>query len=58
MLNTAFCIKIMPVQVRQRITLLTEVFIHGSVCELYRVLMNYASMKESAMLLKLMETST
>jgi hypothetical protein len=48
----------MPVQVRQRITLLTEVFIRGSVCELYRVLMNYASMKESAMLLKLMETST
>jgi len=41
-----FCIKIMPVQVRQPVTLRTE------------VLMNYASMKESAMLLKLMETLT
>jgi len=35
----------MPVQVRQPVTLLSEVFIHGSVCELYQVLMNYASMK-------------
>jgi len=48
----------MPVKVRQPATLLTEVLIHGKVCELYRILMNYASMKESGMLLKLMETST